>query len=934
MIVETIFSVILLFLAAISFLAGGFLVLDTRKWAIQRNHWVLLGSTFFLLTIFLGVTIYQYLVYGQPDVPNPIVSALMVFASGFACSGVYAVRKQMISEAKSRSNIQKDLDRYRLSFEKEPYILVIKDNQGAYMAVNEAYASLFKKTSHELIGESDFNFFPRSQAMAFRQEEEKVLKSENSQTQEVQIQGIKGVRWYQLNRIPLKNGDNAIIGILTTGHDITAHKKVESALNEWGRGATIWRKAEYDFGKQDNLDSIYSSLLKWAHILGESIQECLWLVIPEKSTAILKAGSEALKPYEGVQLKPGQDLVWRVWEGRKPIFDKDYRDGPESVQWAEDLNLQSGVGIPMQFNHGGGVVITLFYNERLPSYQQERITLLGLLAQTAATRIDLLGDLDAAKRNILDGQSSLSELQSQAGLNQLFATLATQFLILDPQKIDDEIQKALASLTEKTGVDNCYLYLFPNSDYGRTSQRLFYSNASMDNPVEMSTSKGVFTWCIERIKHFEIVQISSAVDRTGEDQQARKFLQSRSIQFFMAVPLIENHSVIGFLGFESAKFEKPWTVDSLNRLKIGSEIFARILQRKWNAQAALDTQEQMARNIQVLERESRQISTIAEMGDLLQSCRTADEAYPIITRYIRRLIPVGSGSLYIIIHTQDPAERVVTWGSLLPSPLEHELIMNECWALRRGRPYVVADPKTDPMCAHVKDPSNVSYICIPLIAQGVAIGMLHFRQNQANSQFSQQDQQIAIKISEFTSMALTNLRLRDELRSQAIRDPLTGLFNRRYMEETLDREIRRANRHGTSVGVIMFDIDKMKPINDKLGHDAGDLILRTLGDALRNLFRREDVACRFGGDEFTIVLPEASLAAAWQRAEQMRETIKNLNLQYDGKKIGPITLSIGVAAYPDHGPTVENLLLASDTASYAAKTEGGDRIMVGHRDDV
>ena len=137
---------------------------------------------------------------------------------------------------------------------------------------------------------------------------------------------------------------------------------------------------------------------------------------------------------------------------------------------------------------------------------------------------------------------------------------------------------------------------------------------------------------------------------------------------------------------------------------------------------------------------------------------------------------------------------------------------------------------------------------------------------------------------------MTNFKLRDELRGQAIRDPLTGLFNRRYMEETLDREIRRASRHSTSVGIIMFDIDRMKPINDRFGHDAGDLVLRTLGRELLGLFRGEDVACRYGGDEFTIVLPEATLADVWRRAEQLRETTRRLEIQYDGKLVDPTHL--------------------------------------------
>jgi diguanylate cyclase (GGDEF)-like protein len=218
---------------------------------------------------------------------------------------------------------------------------------------------------------------------------------------------------------------------------------------------------------------------------------------------------------------------------------------------------------------------------------------------------------------------------------------------------------------------------------------------------------------------------------------------------------------------------------------------------------------------------------------------------------------------------------------------------------------------------------------VPLIAQGVAVGVLHLRTSGDEPPFDPNQQRLASRIAEYTALALTNLNLRDKLRSQAIRDPLTGLFNRRYMEETLEREIRRANRHNTSVGVILFDIDRMKPINDGFGHDAGDVLLRALGELMLRTFRGEDVACRYGGDEFTIVLPEASLADVWRRAEQFREAVKKLEVVYEGKSLGPVTLSIGVAAYPDHGLTSERVLLAADAASYASKSEGGDRIMVG-----
>jgi diguanylate cyclase (GGDEF)-like protein len=223
-----------------------------------------------------------------------------------------------------------------------------------------------------------------------------------------------------------------------------------------------------------------------------------------------------------------------------------------------------------------------------------------------------------------------------------------------------------------------------------------------------------------------------------------------------------------------------------------------------------------------------------------------------------------------------------------------------------------------------------------LIAQGDTVGLLHFRENestQTDSGMMSEQSELALALAEHIAPALSNLSLRDRLRSQAIRDPLTGLFNRRYMEETLEREIRRAARHKSSVGVIMCDIDQMKPINDRYGHDAGDVLLRAVGGLMVKMFRGEDVACRYGGDEFTVILPEASLSDVWQRAEHLRDAIKKTSIEYEGNKIGPITMSIGVAAYPDLGMTSERLLQICDAAIYLAKDEGGDRVMIGRRSE-
>jgi diguanylate cyclase (GGDEF)-like protein len=190
-------------------------------------------------------------------------------------------------------------------------------------------------------------------------------------------------------------------------------------------------------------------------------------------------------------------------------------------------------------------------------------------------------------------------------------------------------------------------------------------------------------------------------------------------------------------------------------------------------------------------------------------------------------------------------------------------------------------------------------------------------------------QRLAVTAAGHIALALANLRLRETLRMQSIRDPLTGLFNRRYMEESLARELRRAARNQRKLGAIMLDLDHFKRFNDTFGHEAGDALLRELGGFLRTRTRREDIACRYGGEEFVVILPEASIEATRQRAERLREEFKHLNVQHRGRSLGAVTLSLGVAVFPEHASTVEDIMRSADRALYRAKAEGRDRVVLG-----
>jgi diguanylate cyclase (GGDEF)-like protein len=177
-------------------------------------------------------------------------------------------------------------------------------------------------------------------------------------------------------------------------------------------------------------------------------------------------------------------------------------------------------------------------------------------------------------------------------------------------------------------------------------------------------------------------------------------------------------------------------------------------------------------------------------------------------------------------------------------------------------------------------------------------------------------------------MALSNLKLHETLRSQSIRDPLTGLFNRRFMEESLELELRRATRNQRPLGVIMLDLDHFKHFNDTFGHEAGDTLLRELGTFLQSNIRAEDIACRYGGEEFTLILPEGNAEVTLQRANFLREAIKRMDVKHRNQPLGRITASMGVALFPEHGRTRDALLTASDDALYRSKEEGRDRVTV------
>lgn len=368
---------------------------------------------------------------------------------------------------------------------------------------------------------------------------------------------------------------------------------------------------------------------------------------------------------------------------------------------------------------------------------------------------------------------------------------------------------------------------------------------------------------------------------------------------------------------------------------VGSVVtFRDITDRKKAEDWLRDAYSEITRSVHELEERNREIGLLSEMGSLLQACVDEEEAHSIIARFSHQMFSADSGAVYLLAGEKNLLEAIASWGSIT----DDELVITpaECWGLRLGKTYDVENIKTDIVCPHIRHTINSPYLCIPMMAQGETLGLLHLELESetrdvppdTRERIRSHKRRFASAVAEDMALALANFRLRNTLYYQSIHDPLTGLFNRRYMQELLEKELLRTARKESSLGLIMIDIDYFKEVNDRFGHEAGDAYLRELGLFLQRNIRGGDYACRYGGEEFLVILPETDLEVTKDRAEQLLERARKISVTYRDQSIGPVTLSMGISAFPDCGQNADELLRAADSGLYRAKSEGRNRVML------
>ena len=322
----------------------------------------------------------------------------------------------------------------------------------------------------------------------------------------------------------------------------------------------------------------------------------------------------------------------------------------------------------------------------------------------------------------------------------------------------------------------------------------------------------------------------------------------------------------------------------------------------------------------------RQTDELFAMTDMLQSADTYEDATAVLQATSQRLLPAYGAALYVFNNSRDRLDLTGQWNMPEGHHVAETLAPSNCWALKRGKPHINDPVGVTLCCAHHS--SLAASVEIPMMARGQVYGLLVYV-TEGDGAFAalKEIRRLCRALADSMSLALSNIALREKLRTQSLRDPLTGLYNRRYMEDALERYVSLSERTGGATAVLMIDLDNFKLLNDQHGHAKGDAVLRDVASQLVGGLRPSDVVCRYGGDELLVILPGCGLEDAALKAENLRQRIAGLSDVHETA----VSASFGVAAIPETATGANELIAIADSALYRAKGAGKNRVVQADR---
>ncbi len=781
-----------------------------------------------------------------------------------------------ITEQKSATEaLRASEKRFRLAVDNFPGILIIYDAQRRIEFMNMPGIILTGRTEAQIVGHTDEELYSPEVTAPYLPSLITAAETGTVQSVEAQLSLPAGSFASKITYVPLLDEFGKPHQILGIAEDISERKHAEQALAQQAELLVL----THDGVVVRDLAGIIrfwnrgaSEMYGWSseEAVGRQVSDLLQTEYPQ--------------PFEEIQeelLREGH------WEGELVHTRRDGSRIVVSSRWAVQRDRE---GNPVALLEIGNDVTKRKRAEEALRMSEERFRRLN--TELEARVAERTSEWESAN------QALLNEIKEHAQAEQALRVSEERFRLL-AENAQDLIFRIRFVPTRQ------YEYVSPSATRALGySPEEFYADPDLALKLIQPEERPI----IQAIQRGEVPSETTVVLRWTRKDGSMVWLEHRSVPVY----------------------------DEANNL-VAIESIARDVTERNRAEEALQLANQNLMTwASQLEQRNREISYLNEMGDLLQSCITVEETYRVIENSARNLFPEDSGALYLLNDAKNLVEAVALFGNHETDTIEHVFVPDRCWALRRGRTHAVQDVCNGLVCQHVGWAPGAGapcpgYICVPMVAQGETLGVL-FLWTTSGDQLTVSKQRLAVSVAEHVALAISSLRLRETLRRQAIRDPLTGLFNRRYMEESLERELRRAARKHTPIAVVMLDLDYFKRFNDTFGHEAGDAILRTFGQFLGDHIREGDIACRYGGEEFTLILPEATLDETRTRMDQLRNAFKQVHATSNGHSFSNLSVSLGIAIFPEHGHTGEALLRSADAALYRAKSEGRDRVIVATLD--
>lgn len=399
----------------------------------------------------------------------------------------------------------------------------------------------------------------------------------------------------------------------------------------------------------------------------------------------------------------------------------------------------------------------------------------------------------------------------------------------------------------------------------------------------------------------------------------------------------EQFSVIDKFGSEKSYGNYEITYYPIYNIEgqlVGASVIAREIGKLLQEEIQLKSVNQKLENtLHKVETQAQEMTQINEMNNRLRSSIAIDESLKILALYLKKLIPSSAGIIYLLNHSKNYLEALAEWN--LPRNSEKVFSPNNCLGLRQGKLYFFTNSDECIPCKHIEEISEKlpPYLCIPLHAMNEVVGILHIqfpsfigKNNEEITQLIGNNTVLIQNLSGQVALTISNMKLYELLKMRSTRDVLTNLYNRSYLMETFDRDIQRAKRNITPFAVVMMDFDHFKDINDKYGHEAGDVVLKDIAKLLVSSFRSSDICCRYGGEEILIILYDTPVEDAMLKIEHVRKSIEELTFHFVGTM--SITASFGISNFPVDGDNSEALIKAADEALYQAKKEGRNKVIV------